>query len=140
VLDPSAQAKARKGTSLEPNDLPLMSTVFAMYSFLQLSLAAASKNNALGCFNEIPLTYKIHCIKAPPKEDSKRGKKCERDYDTDRNDHDKPQAKDNIDKGFFTLLKVGSYLFDQQLPQLPMISARVKSTIKQCKVCKDYCT
>jgi hypothetical protein len=75
ALDPSAQAKARKGITLEPNDLPLTSDVFAMHSSLQVALAAASKNNSLGCFNATPLTYKLHCIKAPPKEDSKQGKK-----------------------------------------------------------------
>jgi hypothetical protein len=35
---------------------------------------------------------------------------------------------------------VGSTSFDQRLPQLPMVSARVKGTIKQHKVSKDYCT
>jgi hypothetical protein len=93
----------------------------------------------LGCFNEIPLTYKLHCIKAIPKEESKRNKKRDRDTEHDRNDFDKGPTKDNTDKGFFCL-KVGSTLSDQRLPQLLTISARVKGNIKQRKVCKDYCT
>jgi hypothetical protein len=92
----------------------------------------------LGCFNEIPLTYKLHCIKAIPKEDPKRAKKRDRDTEHDRNDFDKGTSKDNTKKGFFCL-KVGSTSFDQCLPQLLMVSAKVKGTIKQRKVCKDYC-
>jgi hypothetical protein len=46
-----------------------MTDIFVMFTELQIALTAASKNNTLGCFNEIPLTYKLHCIKAIPKAD-----------------------------------------------------------------------
>jgi hypothetical protein len=106
---------------------------------LQIALTAASKNNTLGCFNEIPLTYKLHYIQAMSTEEPKRAKMRDRDTEHDRNDFDKDTTKDNTYEGFFCR-KVGSTSFDQCLPQLPMVSARVKGTIKQRKVCKDCCT
>jgi hypothetical protein len=139
ALDSSAQARGRKSATLEPEDLPLLTDIYVLVTELQIALAAASKNNTLGCFNEIPLTYKLHCIKAISKEEPKRAKKRDRDTEHDHNDFDKGTTKDNTDKGFFCL-KVGSTSFDQHLPQLPMVSAIVKGTIKQRKVCKDYCT
>jgi hypothetical protein len=123
ALDSSAQAKAHNGTPLEPADQPLMTDIFVMFTDLQIALTAASKNNTLGCFNEVPLACKLHCIKAQPKED----------------DYEKTLAKHNMDKGLFCL-KVGLNLFDQHLAKLPMISSRVKGNIKKRKVCGYCCT
>jgi hypothetical protein len=67
ALDSSAQARARKSVTLEPQDLLLWTDIYVLFTELQIALTAASKNNTLGCFNEIPLTYKLHRIKAIPK-------------------------------------------------------------------------
>jgi hypothetical protein len=92
-LDSSAQARARKSATLEPEGLPLLTDIYVLFTELQIALAAASKNNTLGCSNEIPLTYKLHCIKAIPKEEPKRAKKRDRDTEHDRNDFDKSTTK-----------------------------------------------
>jgi hypothetical protein len=89
-------------SNIKPEDLPLLADMYVLFTELQIALAATSNNNTLGCFNEIPLTYKLHCIKAIPKEDPKRAKKRDRDTEHDHNDFDKgtsPSTSDGLRQG-----------------------------------------